>query len=128
MDSSSSSSSSDGSEFSMPPTLPELSTGSTLPFLCSVVDSLEQDTGSSKETRTYIERFREQAHETLMRDYFVEEPKFGPVFFRERFRMSKRLFLKIVADIEEAGFEYFQEGEDGRGKRALRLYKNAHLQ
>jgi len=102
----------------MPPELPNLSTGSTLPFLLSVVDAIEEDTASLSDTRVYIERFREQAHETLMRDYFVDEPKFGPVWFRERFRMSRTLFLKIVGDIEQR-YEYFQEGEDGRGKKSF---------
>ena len=86
---------SSASEFSLPFSLPDLSTGSSLPFFQSVVDAVEDDTASSTETRTYIDRFRVRAHETLMRDYFVEEPKFGPVLFRDRFRMSQRLFLKI---------------------------------
>nr|XP_043639694.1 uncharacterized protein LOC122610806 [Erigeron canadensis] len=52
-----------------------------------------------------------------MRDYFVEDSKFDEPFFRHRFRMSKRLFLKIVDDIE-AKFSYFQEGYDARGKKS----------
>nr|XP_043639335.1 uncharacterized protein LOC122610407 [Erigeron canadensis] len=70
-----------------------------------------------QETRAYIERFRERAHETLMHDYFVENPKFGPIWFRERFRMSQRLFLKIVTDIEQR-FVYFQKRVDRSGRKS----------
>ncbi|KAJ0534693.1 putative harbinger transposase-derived protein [Helianthus annuus] len=35
-----------------------------------------------------------------MRDYFVEEPVFNEEVFRHRFCMSKRLFLKIVRDVQ----------------------------
>ena len=108
-------SSSSSSDDNFIPTFPELSKGSTLPFLLNVIESLEEDTASSSDSRTYIERFQEDAHEKLMADYFVDELKFGEFFFRQRFRMSKPLFLQIVGDIE-ARFEYFQEGHDGRGK------------
>nr|XP_043617365.1 uncharacterized protein LOC122589176 [Erigeron canadensis] len=53
-----------------------------------------------------------------MRDYFVEDSKFDEPFFHHRFRMSKRLFLKIVNDIE-ARFKYFRVRYDGRGKRSF---------
>nr|XP_043609605.1 uncharacterized protein LOC122581437 [Erigeron canadensis] len=53
-----------------------------------------------------------------MRDYFGENPKFGERFFRYRYRMSQRLFLKIVADIE-ASFPYFRDGVDARGRRSF---------
>nr|XP_043639695.1 uncharacterized protein LOC122610807 [Erigeron canadensis] len=111
MDSSSSSSS-----FCVPPELNESSTGSTFEFFNQVYAELE-DTGTSTDTRRYIDRDREEAHAILMRDYFVEDSKFDEPFFRHRFRMSKRLFLKIVGDIE-AKFSYFQEGYDARGKKS----------
>ena len=53
-----------------------------------------------------------------MNDYFVEQPKFNEDVFRDRFRMSKRLFLQIVNDIE-AQFEWFQEGQDAFGKTSF---------
>ena len=76
-----------------------------------------EDTGTSTDTRRYIDRDREEAHAILMCDYFVEDSKFDEPFFHHRFRMSKRLFLKIVGDIE-ANFSYFQEGYDARGKKS----------
>ena len=51
-----------------------------------------------------------------MNDYFVERPKFSNNTFRDRFRMNKSLFLRVVADVE-ANFEWFQEGLDARGKK-----------
>nr|XP_043629737.1 uncharacterized protein LOC122601024 [Erigeron canadensis] len=91
---------------------------SSLPFLQSVLDAVEDDTASSTKTRAYIERFRERAYETLMHDYIVENPKFGPVWFRERFQMSQRLFLKIVSDIEQC-FVYFQERVNWSVRKSL---------
>nr|XP_043626036.1 uncharacterized protein LOC122597511 [Erigeron canadensis] len=111
MDSSSSSSS-----FCVPPELDDSSTGSIFQFFNKVYAELE-DTGTSSDTRRYIDRDREEAHAILMRDYFVEDSKFDEPFLRHRFRMSKRLFLKIVGDIE-ANFSYFQEGYNARGKKS----------
>ncbi|KAJ0503606.1 putative harbinger transposase-derived protein [Helianthus annuus] len=53
-----------------------------------------------------------------MADYFVENPKFNADIFRQRFRMSKSLFLKIVSDVE-ANNEWFQEGLDGRMNKSF---------
>ena len=53
-----------------------------------------------------------------MNDYFVEQPNFNEHVFHECFRMSKTLFLKIVGDIE-AHFEWFQAGQDARGKKSF---------
>jgi hypothetical protein len=100
--------------------LPELSTGSSLEFFTNAIKEIEalEDTSSSNGSRTYIERHREQANEKLMRDYFVEDPKFGEHFFRHRYRMSQRLFLKIVGDIE-ASFPYFQTTYDARNRKSF---------
>jgi hypothetical protein len=104
----------------MPPILPDLSTGSSLPFFQSAIAEIKEleDSGTSSQTRDYIERHRDQANVVLMRDYFDDVPKFGPVHFRQRFRMSQRLFLKIVSDIE-ANFEYFQPRMDAMGKNSF---------
>ena len=91
--------------------------GSTLETLLAAYDSID-DTASSTETREYVTRFREEALRTLMNDYFVERPKFNDERFRERFRMNKSLFLRVVADVE-ANFEWFQEGLDARGKKSF---------
>ncbi|XP_021985392.1 uncharacterized protein LOC110881443 [Helianthus annuus] len=49
-----------------------------------------------------------------MKDYFDEAPTFSNEFFRHRFRMSKRLFLRIVDDLE-ANYDYFKQKPDARG-------------
>ncbi|XP_022023915.1 uncharacterized protein LOC110924186 [Helianthus annuus] len=53
-----------------------------------------------------------------MADYFVEDPKYNEDIFRHRFRMSKRLFLKIVAGVEEND-PWFEEAPDARGRKGF---------
>nr|XP_043625631.1 uncharacterized protein LOC122597063 [Erigeron canadensis] len=73
-----------------------------------------RDTASS--SRTYTRRDdRGESHNRLFRDYFAEEPKFNETFFRQRFRMSRRLFVKIASDLEN-NFSFFQRKIDARGK------------
>ena len=91
--------------------------GSTFETFLAAIEGLE-DTASSTDTRGYVQRFREKALETLLNDYFVEQPKFNESVFRDRFRMSKNLFLKIVDDIE-AQFEWFQPGQDAMGQNSF---------
>ncbi|KAJ0588395.1 putative (-)-beta-caryophyllene synthase [Helianthus annuus] len=62
-----------------------------------------------------VDRDRIRANEVLMNDYFVENPLYNAETFRDRFRLPKELFLKIVGDIE-ASEEWFQECYDARGK------------
>nr|XP_043620035.1 putative nuclease HARBI1 [Erigeron canadensis] len=116
------STSSSSNEIILPPMLPDLSTGSSFLFFKDALAAVEEleDSGSSNDTRAYIERHREEAHEKLMRDYFAKPPKFGERFFRHRYRMSKRLFLKIVGDIE-AQYLYFQQHTDSRNRQGFSL-------
>ncbi|XP_021986845.1 uncharacterized protein LOC110883386 [Helianthus annuus] len=66
-------------------------------------------------TRDYIERDRRAANDRLMKDYFDEAPTYpNPEVFRRRFRMSKRLFLRIVEDFEN-NFDYFKQKADVKG-------------
>nr|XP_043625920.1 uncharacterized protein LOC122597386 [Erigeron canadensis] len=77
-----------------------------------------RDTASS--SRTYTRRGdRDESHNRLFRDYFAEEPKFNETFFRQRFRMSRRLFVKIASDLEN-NFSFFQRKIDARGKSRQR--------
>ncbi|XP_022008422.1 uncharacterized protein LOC110907801 [Helianthus annuus] len=90
---------------------------SILFFFQNLIEDAElQETGTSNRRR-YIERQREVGRETLMADYFDEDPKYNDDIFRHRFRMSKRLFLKIVNDVEEN--EWFQEALDARGSKGF---------
>ncbi|XP_022007205.1 uncharacterized protein LOC110906369 [Helianthus annuus] len=76
-----------------------------------------QDMGTSNRRR-YTEHQREVGHETLMADYFDKHPKYNDDIFRHRFRMSKRLFLKIESGMEEND-SWFQEALDARGRKGV---------
>nr|XP_043639932.1 uncharacterized protein LOC122611045 [Erigeron canadensis] len=89
-------------------------------FLASVaLAALEEDTASSAaHTRRYIWRDRHSDHERLMNMYFVDEPMFEDDVFRTRYRMSRRLFLKIVEDIT-ASFPWFCSSANAAGIRGF---------
>nr|XP_043618970.1 uncharacterized protein LOC122590855 [Erigeron canadensis] len=60
-------------------------------------------------------RRRVEANDRLMRNYFSENPTYNERLFRQRFRMSKRLFFKISGDLE-AEYPYFQQRYNASGK------------
>ena len=68
----------------------------------------------SRRSRKYIVRDRLAANDRLMQDYFNDPPTYDEATFRRRFRMSKRLFLRIVGDLER-DYEHFQQRPDARG-------------
>lgn len=70
------------------------------------VSLYDQEAGRSqsgeKRTRAYIPREREKAEQRLLEDYFGNAetaPKYPEDNFRQRYRMSSRLFNRIVNDI-----------------------------
>ncbi|XP_022008290.1 uncharacterized protein LOC110907649 [Helianthus annuus] len=94
------------------------SSNSSISFFQTLIDEAElQDTNTSSK-KHYLCRHRESGHEALMVDYFVEEPKYNENIFCHRFRMSKRLFLKIVSNVE-ANNPWFEEGVDVRMKKSF---------
>ncbi|KAK9080084.1 hypothetical protein SSX86_001759 [Deinandra increscens subsp. villosa] len=115
----------------MPPILPpELMTSSSsssdsdteaLMFMKTCYEAIilqeEGDTARSKRRRS-IRRDREAGHERLVELYFADHPRFNEGIFKDRFRMSRRLFLKIVSDIEQ-NFEWFQLRQDARGRTSF---------
>ncbi|XP_057773325.1 uncharacterized protein LOC130992600 [Salvia miltiorrhiza] len=68
--------------------------------------------------RHYVYRDREAAHLCLMQDYFNDNPTYGPIFFRRRFRMQKELVLHIVDAVQDED-TYFQMSYDARGRNSL---------
>ncbi|KAI3520786.1 hypothetical protein L1887_10238 [Cichorium endivia] len=64
-----------------------------------------------------LRREREDGHERLINDYFVDDAVYASKF-RRRFRMEKPLFLRIVGDLE-ARFSYFQQRWDARGVKGF---------
>ncbi|XP_071729235.1 uncharacterized protein [Rutidosis leptorrhynchoides] len=53
---------------------------------------------SSRRKRRYIRRDRVEAHNRLMNDYFVQDPKYLPEYFKRRYRISQSLIEKIIEE------------------------------
>ncbi|GKA65770.1 hypothetical protein Tco_0765477, partial [Tanacetum coccineum] len=68
--------------------------------------------------RTPVERDYYGAHDRLVMAYFSENPQYNEKTFRERFRMSRRLFTKIVREVTDAS-QFFQEIYDCRGQHSI---------
>nr|GEY80888.1 hypothetical protein [Tanacetum cinerariifolium] len=62
--------------------------------------SLQEQEAESSNRRNYIYRERDVVEERLMTDYFGDHPKYPAYYFRKSYRMSRKLFLEIVAGIE----------------------------
>ncbi|KAI3517648.1 hypothetical protein L1887_16863 [Cichorium endivia] len=82
------------------------------------------DTAQSSENqrtltrRATINRDREAAHNLLVCDYLAEHSLYTAYQFRRRYRMSERLFLRIVRDVSEVN-PVLRLQYDGRGKRGF---------
>ncbi|GJV82013.1 ALP1-like protein isoform X1 [Tanacetum coccineum] len=77
-------------------------------------------------TRNPINRDREGAEERLMADYFNDHCRYPKTYFRRRYRMRRKLFLKIVKGIStyEADplpdhFNFFRVRPDATGRMSL---------
>ncbi|GKB21345.1 ALP1-like protein [Tanacetum coccineum] len=55
------------------------------------------------------------AHDRLVMAYFSDHPQYDESTFRERFRISRRLFTKIVREVTDAS-PFFQQTNDCTGK------------
>ncbi|XP_021984897.1 uncharacterized protein LOC110880744 [Helianthus annuus] len=76
----------------------------------------EEEVSSQPRNRNpHIERDRESANQRLIVDYFADEPLYSEAIFRRRFRMSRRLFLRIADDLP-AYHPFFTMRPDARGK------------
>ncbi|GKB04343.1 ALP1-like protein [Tanacetum coccineum] len=64
-----------------------------------------------KVQRNPVERDRYGAHDRLVMAYFSEHPQYDEPTFRKRFRMSRRLFTKIVREVTDASL-FFQQTND----------------
>lgn len=81
----------------------------------------ENDAESSrhpKRTRTYIQRDHQGGHNRLWEDYFSCDPVFPPQIFRQRFRIRRELFIRIVDGISNHSI-YFQHISDALGQMGL---------
>nr|XP_043639859.1 uncharacterized protein LOC122610973 [Erigeron canadensis] len=93
----------------------EWSNDSSLEVFVNVIESEEAESSiaRSRAKSKVVNRNCWTASERLHRDYFFDEPKYDDDLFEERYRMSKRLFLKIVHDLESR-YAYFQDSYDAR--------------
>ncbi|KAL7606192.1 hypothetical protein Lser_V15G19235 [Lactuca serriola] len=66
----------------------------------------------SKLRKSGLRRNHEVGHDRLIEDYFADDAIYS-IKFRRRFRMRKKLFLRIVGDLE-GRFPYFQWKMDAR--------------
>ncbi|KAJ9555087.1 hypothetical protein OSB04_009701 [Centaurea solstitialis] len=80
----------------------------------------DEETSSRQTRRTPKSRNRIVAHEKLVNDYFSDNPVYDDNDFERRFRMKRRLFLKIVADLERE-YEFFRWTHDARGVKGFSL-------
>ncbi|XP_062188840.1 uncharacterized protein LOC133892123 [Phragmites australis] len=65
-----------------------------------------------------IDRQHREGAARLYNDYFTDNPVYGDILFRRRFRMSRRLFLRIAAAVEEHD-TWFRQRRDATGKLGL---------
>ncbi|XP_074352314.1 uncharacterized protein LOC141691474 [Apium graveolens] len=68
--------------------------------------------------RRSIFRDREAGHQRLVNDYFSPNPVYHKHIFRQRFRMGRHIFLRIVDAL--SNFDpYFQQRVDVMGRKGL---------
>ncbi|XP_066333305.1 uncharacterized protein [Miscanthus floridulus] len=56
--------------------------------------------GGSVPGHKVIYRDREGGHQRMFQDYLADDPTYGPNLFRQRYRMSQDLFVRITNDVE----------------------------
>ena len=89
-----------------------------------VMDELESETlersrfGRSRIGRRFVFRDKEAYHVNLYQDFFAENPTYGSVKFRRRFRMRRELFLHIM-DAVTAFDPWFKQRPDATGRLGL---------
>lgn len=74
--------------------------------------------GHVTHTMSVRERDPVDGHARIYKDYFCKKPVYNDRLFRRRFRMRRRLFLKIVAGVLEQD-DYFQQKVDALGNPGL---------
>ncbi|XP_068323215.1 uncharacterized protein [Pyrus communis] len=68
--------------------------------------------------RSYVQRDREECHDRMMKDYFIERPRFPAHDFRRRFRMRRELFESILNAVVNHD-HYFEWRVDAAGRQGL---------
>ncbi|KAH7859286.1 hypothetical protein Vadar_034131 [Vaccinium darrowii] len=68
--------------------------------------------------QSFIRRDRAAANERIHSDYFSEDPLFNEKIFRQRFRMAKPLFERILTQLQQHD-DYFVQKPDAVGAAGL---------
>ena len=83
------------------------------------MESLQKDATDHRfNPRKHIKRPREEAHQKLVNDYFLENPLYPSNIFRRRFRMSRPLFLRIIEALGQNS-DYFTQRVDAVNRQGL---------
>ncbi|KAJ9558767.1 hypothetical protein OSB04_013381 [Centaurea solstitialis] len=69
------------------------------------------------------DRGRQEGHDKLVADYFSNNPVYNDVDFKRRFRLTRRLFVRIVSDLERE-FDFFKQQWDAKALRDFLRYKS----
>ncbi|XP_047315282.1 uncharacterized protein LOC124919157 [Impatiens glandulifera] len=77
-----------------------------------------EQSASSRKSRSYIDRATLEGHNRLFKDYFATIPVYSSQMFRRRFRMSRELFMRIHSRVE-AHEPYFQQKRNSAGNLGL---------
>jgi hypothetical protein len=80
--------------------------------------NLEEESSRRRRRRRYIRRDPEGAHDRLFQDYFADNCVYPPNYFRQRYRMRRQLFLRIMHRLGEYSL-YFTQREDACNRRGL---------
>ncbi|XP_070681754.1 uncharacterized protein [Malus domestica] len=72
--------------------------------------------------RSFVQRDREECHDRMIKDYFIEHPKFLAHDFRRWFRMRKELFESILNVVINHD-HYFAKKIDVAGRQGLSPYQ-----
>ncbi|XP_071687045.1 uncharacterized protein [Rutidosis leptorrhynchoides] len=96
-------------------------------------DDEEEEAESSirpKISRRHLNRDRKETAQRLWNDYFSESPVFPGDYFRNRYRMSRALFLRICNGILSYSqeplpkyFHFFHQRHDATGKPGFNIYQ-----
>lgn len=81
-------------------------------------DKNEPTKGSRPGKSSNLPRDHAAGHQRIFADYFCEHPVYPERLFRRRYRMSKRLFLRVLDAVCQAD-PYFVQKPDATGKMGL---------
>ncbi|XP_048447470.1 uncharacterized protein LOC125480557 [Pyrus x bretschneideri] len=92
----------------------------------SFMQSVHHDESShhgSVTGRSYMQRDREKCHDRMMKDNFIECPRFPAHDFRRQFRMRKELFESILNAVVNDNY-YFARSLDAAGRQESTAIEN----